>query len=850
MKVILVKKSYWLMIFSVLLGFFWSYSFSTRIGLFFVVPLWLKIFVIGALTANFALIGWYGIGQMTRKASKKTNWVWILGGAILVSALVFLLAPYQRVPFRTTHHMTISALDDDVKIIAIYSPDDNVISREVFEIEGEVEPYAKHGFSMPPGSQINYVRAHTGKLTLSFAKDSGPAFINWDGVEQTVQPSEVRDIGRIKRDGWRIAYDADLSQVRVELPGNTWGQPDLFWGAIGVLLPISDFITLTTIVAALAGVVIEIKGGFSLNTYDKRLIRFWLDALISLGLVMILINVGFPDFIPWWFLLTTLPAVAVLFYRQLRDLVHLGLIRSEKFLRIDQAWLGFKKSVSAWNRDQRLLWVLISMTALLGCITQLNITEPGMIISGDSIHYLNGAENLASGRGYVLTITQGDPAPITGFEPGYSLSLVPGILIGGETPQVARFSNMLMFFAVLMLTGWIMFTASGKILPALMGNLFLVMSPVMISIFSFVMSEALFIPLLLGAILAWFYQVKKPSIWKAILAGLIFTLMLNARLAGIVILPVFAICMLVFQKNRFIQRVRDVFVFGLNALVAPAVFTIRNQWVTDTSPQGQGLMMTPFLPEYWEALGGEVSRWFQWHTYFNLDHQRFNAVFVTLSVILLLFLFWFAFRKKLAMQMGSDPIIILIFFSMLVYFSSIIINAILAVQTPTEGGLIRYMIPLLILMVILISKLFSFYWKQPFIFQKIVIVFILLVGLQLYYGEYVGMLREQPIAYRHYTDRKNECGDAVNELISTLPDVAFYTNNCEYFYFMTGERCLNLAFNQAAYQPSGEIHQAMQSGAMIAFSEGFGSNPIGIEVFLGDLTRIDTVCYLSFYRWP
>jgi len=66
---------------------------------------------------------------------------------------------------------------------------------------------------------------------------------------------------------------------------------------------------------------------------------------------------------------------------------------------------------------------------------------------------------------------------------------------------------------------------------------------------------------------------------------------------------------------------------------------------------------------------------------------------------------------------------------------------------------------------------------------------------------------------------------------------------------MTGQRCRILVMDENAYRSGGEIYQAVKNGAIVTMSEGFGSNPPGVQDFLRKLDRFDSGCYLNFYQW-
>lgn len=843
------KKTHLISVFVIPLAIFWAYSFSTRIGLFFLVPLWLKIILLLTLTMNFWFIGFYLLNWFIEKGPEKQIKIGVVFGSITVAAVIFLFAPYQRVPFRTTHHLEVTSLETEVQLKVILSPDDNPVERDAFDASSGVKSFFQTGFRIPQGEQIRYRRPFTGKLSLIFTDGSGPARIYWDGTEKVFEPELPNERGRGHLNGWRVIHDPAANEVELRLPGNTWGEPDLFWGVLGILLPISDFITLTSILVLSSAIIyLQINKDQQVGI-SAAIFRPWIDFLISIFFIMVLIRVGFPNFLPFWFLMIYLPATIYLTYCQINVLIEDHWLKWENFSKMRILIKKVKQIFSQWKTNPWVLWVSLAMIGMIGSVIQLSMTSPGMIISGDSVHYMDGARNLAEGNGYVISFFADGPVPITGFDPGYPIMLVPGILLGLDAQVAARLLNSLLLFITVLLVGLIIYRITHSVFPAIIASLFVIQSTVTVSIFSFVMSEPLFIVLLLLTLLLWFVQFKKPSNLNAFLAGLVCTMMLIVRLAGVVFLPVLAVGLLVFEPVKIKHRIRHTILFGMTSLIAPVLFFLRNRRNMGEGGRTQGRGFVPFPQESWEVIGTEFSNWFNWQAYFNYDHQRFNAVLISFGVILFLFLVWLVFRKQLRAIHLADKFVIIIFFSSLIYFGSIILNSMTAVPVPTAGGIIRYMIPLLFLLIIIVGKLFHVYWNQPVLFSKLVILFITLESLQLYHGELLDLFQRTPIVYRHYTDRKNDCGNEVLEVVGELPDVEFYSNRCEYFYFLTGKQCHPLSFDRETYSPGGRIYQATRSGDVIAFTRGFGSDPPGIRRFLSDLDLINSACYISFFIW-
>ena len=166
----LKSKKIWFATLAAIFGFFWSYSFSTRINLLFIIPLWLKIIVLGGLTLNFSLLAHHLGIEFIRRITQPKWRIYLVAGAVFLSALIFLLVPYQRVPFRTTHDLKITAEDAEVKLKAVLSPDDNLIS-EISFLQKDRLNLAKMGFRLPRRVAHLSTRPNRG-LTLSFTIDS------------------------------------------------------------------------------------------------------------------------------------------------------------------------------------------------------------------------------------------------------------------------------------------------------------------------------------------------------------------------------------------------------------------------------------------------------------------------------------------------------------------------------------------------------------------------------------------------------------------------------------------------------------------------------------------------------
>ena len=834
---------------AVFLGFLWAYGLSTRIDLLFVSPLWLKVIILLGLGTNLTLLAALLLKQFLKwSASRKTKII-LVAVAILLSAAIFVLAPYHSVPFRTTHTLSLTPTGPEVKLVEVLSPDDNLIDRSEFESSGDVVAFDANGFRLLSGGTLSYQRALTGGLTLIFTQDSGPFEITWDGHSQNIDPIQLLSDETRKSQGWEIEYIPKTERIAVSVPGYTWGKPDHLWLILGGLLPVADFICLASLILFAAWGLLGWANKSIQVKPDRRWAGGWVQAMACFGLATFLIRINYDDFMPGWFLALFLPAMVFLLYRQM-----------EYFARFEPAF-GFitklqealRKIQSGWvkiNQSKSLFWVLILAIAAFAVYAHFSLTEEGMGISGDSVHYMNSAQNLAEGNGYVRTISEGDPIVMTGFPPVYPVTLLPGIWTGIGIETFARYENAFLLFLTLILSGWLVYQSTEKVMPAVWVTAMIAMAPPILSIYAWVMTEPLFNVLFLLELLLLIRLFKQPKTRLALLIGLIAGVATLTRLAGIAFVPVFALGVLLFQKSDFKKRLSNAFLLALTALLPVAAFFIRNNLVATQVSESRGFTVAKFTRDYWEVLGNEMISWFKWKEYFKLPYQRFNALFITLGVILLLIIFWLIFRKELSKTGKGDSIIILLLISIPVYLALIILNTIFLTPVQTTPGLSRYMIPLLIILFIALGKILHDYWQaSPFI-ARIMLLFILVLGFKFYLQDTIDFVESPGDFFHQYTDLKNDCGSEVNSYLQTLPDADFITNNCEYFYFMTGIPCNYLSNDQADYLPDGAVSQTLQNGTILAYAPGFGTQTESLSNLITTLELTGEACHFRFYIWP
>ena len=177
--------------------------------------------------------------------------------------------------------------------------------------------------------------------------------------------------------------------------------------------------------------------------------------------------------------------------------------------------------------------ICLILLALLGMFFLWQSTPYGLGLVNDSAAYVEGAENLLAGKGYVRTSGGGELKPITHFPPLFSLLLAAFSLTGLELLPAARLLVTLLFGITILLTGLCVYQISRSLVFALLGALLLATSDVFLGAHAMLLSEPLFLALMLGTFLALEKGLERPAwAWLAG-AGFLLSLATLTRYAGL-----------------------------------------------------------------------------------------------------------------------------------------------------------------------------------------------------------------------------------------------------------------------------------------------------------------------------
>jgi hypothetical protein len=230
------------------------------------------------------------------------------------------------------------------------------------------------------------------------------------------------------------------------------------------------------------------------------------------------------------------------------------------------------------KRPNAIMFLLV-LISLVGMGLVLYATTWGPIIYSDSVGYLSVAQNILVGKGVGVYEVSGRFSPSTLQPPFFSMLLAFFGLTGIDIVTLSRWLHGIFFGIVLFLIGLSLLRLAGSRLFALAGALTFSVSPLLLHLFSLVMTEPTFILLSVSAALCLLRAVGRDHLGWLAASAMCVGLAVITRLVGAAWIVSGALVALVFWSGGWKRRLITLFCYaGLSSLpvVAWGVWT---QWI-------------------------------------------------------------------------------------------------------------------------------------------------------------------------------------------------------------------------------------------------------------------------------
>jgi hypothetical protein len=223
------------------------------------------------------------------------------------------------------------------------------------------------------------------------------------------------------------------------------------------------------------------------------------------------------------------------------------------------------------------LLLIFLFAAIAGMAIMQRATRQGIGIFTDSTVYLNVARNLLQGRGFV----QSSGIPLTQYPPLYPAVLALSGLLGGDLMSGAKWLQILLYVANVLLVGLLVYRGTnGSLLAAAGGLLFALTSQSFLYCHALVLSEALFLFFTLAGLLLVNEYLRKHSLFTLIAANIILVLACLTRYIGCTLIIFFILSILFLDRLPWRNRLINIIIICTVYCLPCIIWLLRNKILT------------------------------------------------------------------------------------------------------------------------------------------------------------------------------------------------------------------------------------------------------------------------------
>ncbi|HSB90103.1 MAG TPA: phospholipid carrier-dependent glycosyltransferase [Anaerolineales bacterium] len=354
------------------------------------------------------------------------------------------------------------------------------------------------------------------------------------------------------------------------------------------------------------------------------------------------------------------------------------------------------------SRISWFTWSLVLLAAA-GMALELYAMRTGPAIRGDSVRYVMGARNLLAGNGFSRLSGGGEVFPETGFAPFLSFVLAGFGLVGIDMYAGVRVLNALVFGGSLVLVANLIATAARSRWIGLLGGALVLVAPNVVKWHAWLMSEAVFIFLMLVALQALVIHLRTGRWAPLVVAGLAAGMAGLARYVGVSLVPVGGLGILLWGAGSRRERLGRAAVFCLLAGLPFVLWMMRNQVVGGAGLANRQIRFHAFRPEALRVFLFEPTTWVIPEALVLSRAVRGLVALAALAVgpILLLAKELRGRRPGGDAEPGRDVLPWLLFLLVPAYVAVLAFNSLFLDAATTYDGILRYLTPLFVLIVLL-----------------------------------------------------------------------------------------------------------------------------------------------------
>lgn len=442
--------------------------------------------------------------------------------------------------------------------------------------------------------------------------------------------------------------------------------------------------------------------------------------------------------------------------------------------------------------------LLLLLVALLGAVILAFSTSRGPGVGGDAVIYLTSAAHLAQGKGLGLLGPQGEFRLLPYFPPFFPLVLSFFAVLGVDVTAAAHGLNILLMSAAAYLLGDLIYRTLKKELPALLAALALVISPVLIPVYSWAISEPLAIFLgFSGLALLLAYLQKPEAKWLLAASALLTGLSFLTRYSAAAFLAAWALLLLFASEDTFAKRLGRTLVYGLLGSLPMLIWLVID--IQNTAAVGSRSVLTAAamlvrFENFWPLLEQALLFWLipdSWISAPFYPALLNHVLMVVLVLILVVWTGWALRRIRREKAQTADQKAVFRLLSGLSWFIGVYLAVILLTYLTTYPPItigIRMLAPvhtaLLVLLAVLAGITADFYPQRAWLRS---VLTLLLVGLVGWYGwRSMRIVQQNHDLGLGYYSQEWQNSELIKAVEALPPDTLIITNEETAVLYLTG----------------------------------------------------------------
>jgi len=351
----------------------------------------------------------------------------------------------------------------------------------------------------------------------------------------------------------------------------------------------------------------------------------------------------------------------------------------------------------------------------------------------------------------------------------------------------ARILNAIFFGGTIFLTSLLIFRFTKSLGAAIIGSALILTSLSLVDIYSMVMTEPLFIFLMLLAILTLVRYLDTQKFYLLLISGSMVSLLIMTRYVGLSLLGAGGLSILLLSRTHWKRRLLDCVVFA-GLTIAPLYVWLSRNASVDGSAVNRELIYHPMQPTLLRVFIAEVLSWFV-PRILGLPRSLRNILAVILMIPWMgLYYFrevWSFFKKKGETRKDFWTLPWVLTFYVGSYIAILILNSTLLDAGTTLSAPSRYLTPVFVavvmIFVIAIHKLVERHGRG--LVPKVLVLLAGATLVAIYSIQVIEQVRD-PFSVGGFFEYKTKRAEAVPEFESLTPDVPIISNNPEMVYVM------------------------------------------------------------------